>query len=389
MGLTSSKKKPVQVGTGDKTQKLEGEGAEISTIEVRAASGTAAPAGNGSKQNSRPNSDGGFEDHYTRGKELGSGAYSHVFLCNDKSTRQQYAVKVVQKSKLAKEDLDALNDEIAIMQELDHEHIIKLVRVFETRTHTRLVLELVQGGELFDRIVKKSQYTEKEARDLVKILLRTLAYMHGKDVVHRDLKPENLLMTHDDDDADIKICDFGFARHISEVKAMEEACGTPNYVAPEILRGLQYSGKCDVWSCGVITYILLGGYPPFYDEDQDQLFKKIRRGTYEFHQPYWDHISSEAKDLINKMLVVNHKQRQSAQELLQHPWICAHDDHLHARDITQTLEEFRKFNAKRKLKGAIRGVLALNRLQSALGTNSSVGSRPSSAASQQRNMSVS
>uniref|UniRef100_A0A7S3XZF5 Protein kinase domain-containing protein n=2 Tax=Heterosigma akashiwo TaxID=2829 RepID=A0A7S3XZF5_HETAK len=304
-----------------------------------------------------------FASCYQLGDELGTGAYSKVKKCTDKSNGKEWAAKIVNRAQLQPEDAQALEDEIKIMKELDHEHVIKLADVFNEGAQTILVLELVVGGELFDRIVQKEKYTEKEARDLVALLLRTLDYLHTHDIVHRDLKPENLLLTSREDDANIKIADFGFARHISEVREMEEACGTPGYVAPEILRGLKYSGKADLWSAGVITYILLGGYPPFYDEDQDQLFRKIRRGQYQFHAPYWDHVSEEARDLISQMLVVNHKQRQSAAELLRHPWIVAADADLAGKDLAPTLTEFRKFNARRKLRAAMETVIALNRFR--------------------------
>lgn len=172
------------------------------------------------------------------------------------------------------------------------DRIFRLFEVFEEGAEFFIVTELVQGGELFDRIVSKSHYTEKEARDLVKLFLETMAYMHESDVVHRDLKPENLLLTSgspissplpvlsyhilEDNDANIKIADFGFAKNISELEANEVACGTPGYVAPEILRGDKYGAEVDIWSMGVITYVLLAGYPPFYDDDQKKLFKKIK-----------------------------------------------------------------------------------------------------------------
>mmetsp|Transcript_33392 Transcript_33392/g.42038 ORF Transcript_33392/g.42038 Transcript_33392/m.42038 type:complete len:386 (+) Transcript_33392:69-1226(+) len=315
------------------------------------------------KTKSNESQQGTFADLYDIEDELGTGAYSKVIRCTCKDTGEHWAAKCVDRLALQPEDLKALEDEIAIMKELDHEHIIKLRDVFQEEKKTILILELVIGGELFDRIVKKSSYTEKEARDLVALLLRTVGYLHEHDIVHRDLKPENLLLTSKDDDANIKIADFGFARHISKVQELEEACGTPGYVAPEILRGLKYSGKADVWSIGVITYILLGGYPPFYDEDQDQLFRKIRRGQFEFHSPYWDHVSEEAKAIISEMLVVNHKARKSCQDLLEHDWIKTHDTELENRDISNTLSELKKFNAKRKLRSAMDTVIAVNRFR--------------------------
>mmetsp|Transcript_6791 Transcript_6791/g.14531 ORF Transcript_6791/g.14531 Transcript_6791/m.14531 type:complete len:365 (+) Transcript_6791:34-1128(+) len=303
-----------------------------------------------------------FNKAYMLARELGSGAFSIVKLGVNKSTGENVAVKIVSKKKLSDEDLTALHCEIKILTGLDHPHIIKLFEVFEEGTEFYIVTELVQGGELFDRIVSKSHYTEKEARDLVKLFLETMAYMHEADVVHRDLKPENLLLTSEDDDADIKIADFGFAKKISELEQQEVACGTPGYVAPEILRGDPYGAEVDIWSMGVICYVLLAGYPPFYDEDQKKLFKKIKEAKYYFHEDYWSHISEEAMDLIRKMLCLDQAQRWTARQLLSHPWITAGDEVLEGRDITGSLTEMKRYNARRKLKAAADAVIMANRI---------------------------
>lgn len=177
--------------------------------------------------------------------------------------------------------------EISILGSLSHDHIIKLYDTMDEGNEFYILTELVSGGELFDRIVSKTHYTELEARNVIKSLLETIAYIHEQNVVHRDLKPENLLLMSTTNDTDIKICDFGFAKRITDLTSDETACGTPGYVAPEILRGEKYGAEVDVWSLGVIFYILLAGYPPFYDEDQRKLFKKIKEGRYYFHDEYW------------------------------------------------------------------------------------------------------
>lgn len=220
---------------------------------------------------------------------------------------------------------------------------IRLIDTFDEGNEFYIVTELVEGGELFERIVSKTHYTEKEARDLVKVFIETIAYIHDQGIVHRDLKPENLLLTSANNDADIKICDFGFAKRIVDLQPDETACGTPGYVAPEILRGDPYGAEVDIWSMGsslplqstfsrhlhtnddvgVICYVLLAGYPPFYDEDQRKLFKKIKDGKYYFHDEYWSHVSEDAKNLIKNMLCINQKTRWSAKELLKHPWLLA------------------------------------------------------------------
>ena len=156
----------------------------------------------------------------------------------------------------------------------------------------------------------QSYYNEREARDLVKLLLEAIKYCHDANVVHRDLKPENLLLTSKDDDASIKLADFGFAKRVEfNSEGLVTACGTPGYVAPEILEGKSYGKTVDIWSIGVITYILLCGYPPFHDDNHNALFKKIKKGKFEFDSPYWDHVSDDAKDLILEMLVVDPEKR--------------------------------------------------------------------------------
>ena len=262
----------------------------------------------------------------------------------------------------------------------------RLYEVFEEGQEFYIVTELVQGGELFDRIVSKSHYSEKECRDLIKVLLTTLEYMHTNNVVHRDLKPENLLLmsgacpcgdcvppplpcTHpfslsaDSDDTNIKIADFGFAKKISDLQPQEVACGTPGYVAPEILRGDLYGGEVDIWSLGVITYVLLAGYPPFYDDDTRKLFRKIKEARYYFDEDYWSSISPEAIDMIKKMICLDQKERWTAGQLLRHPWIEAQDEVLANKDITSTLVEMKRYNARRKLKAAANTIITLNRMK--------------------------
>jgi len=232
-----------------------------------------------------------------------------------------------------------------------------------------LVTEIMEGGELFDRIVEKEYYNEREARDLVQLLIEAMAYIHDNNVVHRDLKPENLLLTDKTDNASIKIADFGFAKRLDfdNDNSLNTACGTPGYVAPEILERQRYGKAVDMWSIGVITYILLCGYPPFHDQHQAQLFRKIRKGEFEFDSPYWDDVSDEARDLISKMLTVNPTKRISAFQALEHPWILGDSETLGARNLAGTLVELKKFNARRKFRAGVKTVTALNRMQKLVG----------------------
>lgn len=220
------------------------------------------------------------------------------------------------------------------------------------------------GGELFDRIVQKSYYNEKEARDVCLILFDAMKYCHDHHVAHRDLKPENLLLASESDDSNIKIADFGFAKKVKEPNSLTTQCGTPGYVAPEILEGKSYDTQADMWSLGVIVYILLGGYPPFIEQNQRELFRKIRKGQYEFHEEYWGQVSDDAKNLIRQLLTVNPTKRYDAKGAMKNSWIGADASKLVGQDLGVNLEQFKKFNAKRKFKAAVKTVVAANKLQS-------------------------
>ena len=275
-----------------------------------------------------------------------------------------YAVKCVNRRKLTEEDEAALLDEVAILKEMRHLHIIRLYDFFVEPSNYYLVMEQMSGGELFDRIVAKAYYSEKEARDVCKIVVEAVAFCHSNNVAHRDLKPENLLLLSPDDDSAVKIADFGFAKKVYAPNSLTTQCGTPGYVAPEILEGLAYDNRADMWSVGVILYILLGGYPPFIENNQRDLFRKIRKGEYEFHEEYWGTVSSEAKALIASLLTVDPNLRLSAKDALENAWIRVDDEILAQRDLGATLSSLTKYNAKRKFKAAVKTIQAVNKLQS-------------------------
>ena len=309
------------------------------------------------KQDAATKQTGTFKDSYTLGKELGKGNYSTVRLAVSKKTNEECAVKCIQKKKLTPEDDEALKIEVAILAEVEHPSIIKLHGFFEEPLDYYIVTELMSGGELFDRIVAREFYSENDAQKVVRTLGECLLYLHERDIVHRDLKPENILLKDKSDDAAIKIADFGFARFVKE--GCRTACGTPGYVAPEIITGKIYGKGVDVWSLGIIIYILLCGYPPFYHRNQAQLFKLIREARFEFDSPYWDPISSNAKDLIKGCLTVDEKKRLTMQGVLTHPWVSGAAS---KADITPVLGELKKFNARRKLRAGIKAAIAANRM---------------------------
>eukprot|EP00752_Nemacystus_decipiens_P005344 g4846.t1 len=252
--------------------------------------------------------------------------------------------------------------QVRILRSLKHPNVIDIYQFFKDDPDRYYVsIEYMRGGELFDRIVKKAYYNEKEARDLCRILLDAVRYCHDLGIVHRDLKPENLLLTSQHDDANVKLADFGFARSIMN-GFVSTQCGTPGYVAPEILRAESYGTSVDMWSIGVIIYILLGGYPPFHDENQTRLFRKIKAGNFKFHPEYWQSISNEAKDLIRRLLTVDPKRRLTAAQAVTHPWLLSKDADLLNHNLGVNLEQLKLFNARRKLRAAIKSVLATQKL---------------------------
>jgi tRNA A-37 threonylcarbamoyl transferase component Bud32 len=258
-----------------------------------------------------------LEDKYEMGKELGRGGFSVVRKGRNKFTGQEVAIKCINKKTLKKDELQLLSREISIMKKLHHKNIVQLHDIYETGNDLFLVLELVSGGELFDQIVERGSYSEHDAANLIRQILEGVDYMHKHGVVHRDLKPENLLCASANL---IKIADFGLSKDV-ETGNLQTSCGTPSYVAPEVLLGGQYDSEVDIWSVGVISYVLLCGFTPFYGDNQRQLFERILHAQFDFPSPEWDDISSSAKDFIRKLLVVNPAERLSAEQALKHPWI--------------------------------------------------------------------
>ena len=321
------------------------------------------------------NKSSGVKKHYDMGQLLGTGNFAEVFKSTCKEGREyvkpdgskgeipkDVAIKSIDKSKV--EDMNDITREIDIMKMVSHPNIIQLFEIFDEQKKMHLVLELVTGGELFDRIVAKSSYTEREAANTIGTLCSALGHLHALKIVHRDLKPENILYASPAEDAAIKVADFGLARMVSSSDMMKTACGTPGYVAPEILNNKGYdSAAVDMWSTGVILYILLCGFPPFYEEELPALFDQILHARYDFPSPWWDSISKEAKSLVQALLTLDPKKRMTADEVLKQPWVTGAASDAPLDSVQKSL---RKYNATRKLKKAALGIMAQQRMTKAL-----------------------
>jgi len=262
---------------------------------------------------------------YDIAETLGTGHFAKVKLATNRKTGTKVAIKIITKPKDKPKSAGMLKTEVDILTRVDHRNIVKMYEVYDTPNKLYLVMELLTGGELFDRIVAKGHFSEEDARKLSKSLLGAILYLHKLGIAHRDLKPENILLKHDGEDADIKITDFGLSKIFSDdlegEVVMKTACGTPGYVAPEVLEHKNYGPEVDLWGIGVIVYILLCGFPPFYGDNDRQLYKKIKAGQYKFIAPYWDPVSKEAKDFVSKLLVVDVAARMTAEDALKHKWI--------------------------------------------------------------------
>eukprot|EP01101_Sappina_pedata_P006966 TRINITY_DN3584_c0_g2_i1.p1 TRINITY_DN3584_c0_g2~~TRINITY_DN3584_c0_g2_i1.p1 ORF type:complete len:326 (+),score=145.32 TRINITY_DN3584_c0_g2_i1:64-978(+) len=260
-------------------------------------------------------------DKYEVKQELGRGAFSVVNLAIEKSTGIKYAVKMIKKSSVG-QDMARLTTEMEILKRVDHPNIIALKEIIDTKNCLFIITELVTGGELFDKIVELGSYCEKDAAVLVYKIVSAIGYLHSMGIAHRDLKPENLLLKDGSSLSEVKLADFGLSKIVSQKVMMQTACGTPGYVAPEVLQAKGYDKEVDMWSIGVITYILLCGFPPFYNEKMQLLFEQIMKADFDFPEDYWCDISEEAKDFIEKLLVVSPKERMNDQEALKHPWLA-------------------------------------------------------------------
>uniref|UniRef100_A0A8D0CKM9 calcium/calmodulin-dependent protein kinase n=1 Tax=Scleropages formosus TaxID=113540 RepID=A0A8D0CKM9_SCLFO len=301
-----------------------------------------------------------FTDEYQLYEELGKGAFSVVRRCVKLSTGQEYAAKIINTKKLSARDHQKLEREARICRLLKHPNIVRLHDSISEEGFHYLLFDLVTGGELFEDIVAREYYSEADASHCIQQILEAVLHCHQMGVVHRDLKPENLLLASKCKNAAVKLADFGLAIEVQgDQQAWFGFAGTPGYLSPEVLRKEAYGKPVDIWACGeerlgrgVILYILLVGYPPFWDEDQHKLYQQIKAGAYDFPSPEWDTVTPEAKNLINQMLTINPAKRITAQEALKHPWVCQRSTVASMMHRQETVECLKKFNARRKNPGS-------------------------------------
>ncbi|CAK4163311.1 unnamed protein product [Aphanomyces euteiches] len=328
------------------------------------------PAATVSKDNITGSLGDVFSVYNVEKKELGHGHYGTVRIGTHKKLGHKVAIKTIPKVKVSRPE--TLRREIEILRTVDHPNIIKLFDVFEDTRHLHLVTELCTGGELFDRIIARGHYTEADAAKLVRKILDAVKHCHDKDICHRDLKPENFLFATKDEDAELKVIDFGLSRTDSgDQSFMTTRVGTPYYIgtlkllgldlicfpAPEVL-GRHYDKSCDLWSIGVITYILLCGYPPFYGDSDPEIFASVRSGKYSYDTPEWVGVSAEAKDLIDHLLLLDASKRLTAAQALQHPWLSGSAP-ANERNISGTiLGSLKRFQGHNKLKKVALAVIA-------------------------------
>lgn len=300
-----------------------------------------------------------IRDLYTLGRKLGQGQFGTTYLCVENATGTEYACKSISKRKLiSKEDVEDVRREIQIMHHLaGHKNIVTIKGAYEDSLYVHIVMELCAGGELFDRIIQRGHYSERKAAELTRIIVGVVEACHSLGVMHRDLKPENFLLVNKDDDFSLKAIDFGLSVFFKPGQVFTDVVGSPYYVAPEVLLK-HYGPEADVWTAGVILYILLSGVPPFWAETQQGIFDSVLKGHIDFESDPWPVISDSAKDLIRRMLCSRPADRLTAHEVLCHPWICENGVAPDRALDPAVLSRLKQFSAMNKLKKMALRVIA-------------------------------
>ncbi|CAD6258445.1 unnamed protein product [Miscanthus lutarioriparius] len=340
-------------GGGGTTKSASPTGARASTGSKPPAAATAAVG----TVLGRPMED--VRATYSMGKELGRGQFGVTHLCTHKASGEKLACKTIAKRKLAtKEDVDDVRREVQIMHHLSGQpNVVGLRGAYEDKQSVHLVMELCAGGELFDRIIAKGQYTERGAAALLRTIVQIVHGCHAMGVMHRDIKPENFLLLSKDEDAPLKATDFGLSVFFKEGELLRDIVGSAYYIAPEVLKR-KYGPEADIWSVGVMLYIFLAGVPPFWAENENGIFTAILRGQLDLSSEPWPHISPGAKDLVKKMLNINPTERLTAFQVLNHPWIKEDGDAPDTPLDNVVLGRLKQFRAMNQFKKAALRIIA-------------------------------
>jgi len=311
---------------------------------------------------------GKLAEFYSIGEKIGRGNFAVVRKVQRRSDGQFFAAKIINKKTMKPKDLDLLGKEVKILKMLKHPNINTMIETFDTKNHLYIVLELLEGENLFENIVKRRVYTETDAANVVKQVARACEYMHASGIIHRDLKPENLVYLDKNYDQ-ICVTDFGLSKYMDHTQSVTKtACGTPAFVAPEVLRQELYGTQVDMWSLGTILYIMLCGYPPFVEKNLPRLYKAIKKGNVKFNKPYWDNISPEAKDCVQGLLEIDIRKRLTPKDLLLHKWITGSEKSSNNLFDGEGYDRrFKRFVILSKMRQGVETVLFLNRLRHAAG----------------------
>lgn len=305
------------------------------------------------------NHEGSVTQKYKLLEILGSGGFGQVWKAHLKgSPKTLRAVKIIIKSKTNNEEISRIKEEVKIMSKIDHPNVVSFYEYFEDSSKLYIVSEICDGGELFDKIIEKTTFSEKEAKNIIKQMLGAIKFCHQHGIIHRDIKPENIVFASKTSDV-VKVIDFGCSVEFNKDDIQDEKIGTPYYIAPEILKG-HYDKKCDLWSIGVILYILLTGYPPFNGEGNKKILDKVSKGVYKTNRKELKKVSKNAKDLISKLLTFDHKKRITSTEALEHQWFKSDEKDEATNLDPETLRSFTQFETKNKLERAIYFFMAHN-----------------------------
>lgn len=306
-----------------------------------------------------------IEDEYILGDIIGRGATSTIYCCLHRG-RTEWACKAIRKKLLDRKIVEA---EIGSLLRLRHPNLVEMREAYETENELMIIMDMASGGELFERIVEQGRFSEEDAATAVRQILSALQYLHAHGVVHRDLKPENLLYESENEGALLKVTDFGMSRMMINGKHSVQ-CGAAGYSAPEIILKKDYGPAVDMWSVGVMTYIILCGFEPFWDDAGDSaVLQRVVNGNYNFDSDWWDGVTDSAKDLISKLLQIDPEKRLTAKDALNHPWVCGETVNQEHMEATQ--KRLREIQARRKFRAATHAVLAARRAMALLTMNGS------------------